>query len=398
MTPRALTVGLIGDRDDAVTAHRAIPVALKLAAESLGTPLEYRWLPTDQIPSEPVPAAAHLAGLEALWCVPASPYRGTAGALAAIAVARTAPLPFFGSCGGFQHALLEIARDALHLSGAAHAELEPAVTDPVIAPLSCSMVEVTDRVHLEPGSRLAQAYGASEIREGYHCNYGLNPVYQSRLEAAGVRITARDDAGEARAFELDGHPFFVGTLFQPERRALQGEAPPPAVALLAAALAARPAGLEVRAAVSAADLDAVRALFRAYGDSLGADAHFTDFEAEVFGLPGAYAGPSGALLLATVGGAPAGCVAVRPLDSGVCEMKRLFLRPGYRGMGLGFRLASRAIEVARMAGHRAMRLDTLPSMSQAHALYHRLGFRDIPAYRFNPVAGTRYLELALTLG
>lgn len=388
-----LRVGLIGDRNPDVLAHRAIPEAVRLAAGALGLQAEATWLATDELPAEP--DAARLAGFDALWCVPASPYRHTAGAIAAITVARTRDIPFFGSCGGFQHALLEIARNVLRVD-AAHAELDPGAPDPVIAPLSCSLVEVRAAVRLAPGSLLARAYGRDSLEEGYHCSYGLAAAFESRLAAAGVAVTARDDAGDARAFELEGPRFFTGTLFQPERRALSGEAPPPVTALLAAAAAARRDGIRLLATPAPAELAAVRLLFGEYARSLGVDLDFQDFDAELAGLPGAYAPPRGALFLVTVHGEPAACAAMRPLDDGASEMKRLYVRSAFRGLGLGRRLARATIAAARAAGHRAIRLDTLPGMGEAQALYEALGFRDIPAYRHNPVPGTRYLELDLT--
>jgi putative acetyltransferase len=148
---------------------------------------------------------------------------------------------------------------------------------------------------------------------------------------------------------------------------------------------------------SAAELAAVRALVAEYQVSLGVDLEFQGFSAELAGLPGAYAPPRGALLLATIDGAAMGCVALRPIDDAQCEMKRLYVRPAGRGFGLGRALAERAIAHARAAGFRRMLLDTLPTMADAQALYRRLGFVDVPPYRDNPIAGTRFLALDLAL-
>lgn len=136
-------------------------------------------------------------------------------------------------------------------------------------------------------------------------------------------------------------------------------------------------------------------LLREYQAALGLDLEFQGFAAEVAGLPGAYAPPLGALLLATLDGRAVGCVAVRPFDEGRCEMKRLYVRPEGRGHGLGRTLAERAVAHARVAGFAWMLLDTLPSMAGAQALYATLGFVDVAPYRPNPVPGTRFLGLHL---
>jgi putative acetyltransferase len=139
----------------------------------------------------------------------------------------------------------------------------------------------------------------------------------------------------------------------------------------------------------------VRQLFVEYAGSLEVDLSFQGFAEELAGLPGAYARPAGGLLLGFDGEEPAGCVAFRPLEPGVSEMKRLYVRPSARGAGWGRCLAERVVSDARAAGYQRMRLDTLPSMGAALRLYVGMGFHEIPAYRHNPVAGARFLELDL---
>ncbi len=143
-------------------------------------------------------------------------------------------------------------------------------------------------------------------------------------------------------------------------------------------------------------IDTVATLFREYASSLPFDLTFQSFDEELAALPGEYAPPRGALIVATLNGDAAGCVALRPLDASVCEMKRLYVRPTARGTGAGRALAEAVITAARAAGYSHMRLDTTPEMNAAHALYSSLGFYEIAPYRHNPIAGTRYLELALS--
>jgi len=156
-------------------------------------------------------------------------------------------------------------------------------------------------------------------------------------------------------------------------------------------------GMDLRCtlAASPADIQDARLLFREYEASLGIDLCFQNFEAELAELPGAYAPPSGALLLARCEGETAGCVALRKLEPAVCEMKRLYLRAAFQGRGYGRALAEAIIAEARRIGYGRMRLDTLPFMTRAIPLYRSLGFYDIPPYTVNPVEGALFLEKKL---
>jgi ribosomal protein S18 acetylase RimI-like enzyme len=152
----------------------------------------------------------------------------------------------------------------------------------------------------------------------------------------------------------------------------------------------------LRHATSEDDLDTARTLFREYAESLDFDLDFQDFEAEMQALPGPYAAPTGAILLAEADGEVAGVVAVKPLDEdGVCEMKRLYVRPDYRRKGVGHALARAVIDVAEDLGYDVMRLDTVASMTAARSLYRSLGFERRDAYYHNPLPGAVYMEKAL---
>jgi putative acetyltransferase len=157
-----------------------------------------------------------------------------------------------------------------------------------------------------------------------------------------------------------------------------------------------PAAIDVLPVATSEDVDAARRLFLEYTTSLGFDLGFQDFDSELRGLPGEYGPPGGALLLAREAGAAIGCVALRPLETETCEMKRLYVAPAGRGRGVGRALVREIVAVARRLGYQTMRLDTVPSMTAARALYRSVGFREIEPYRYNPIPGTSFMELDLS--
>jgi CTP synthase (UTP-ammonia lyase) len=205
-----ISIALVGDRSPAVRAHSRIPAILDALREQEQIDLDAYWIPT---PDATEPAA--LAGFAGIWLAPGSPYRSEEGAIVAARTARTAGIPFLGTCGGFQHAMLEFARDVCGFPAARHAE-NSAGDNALITELSCSLVGHEGAIDLTPGSRIEQLLGTSRTVERYHCSYGVAPAYIDLLAGHGMVFSGHDDAGDVRVAELPGHPFFLATLFQPE--------------------------------------------------------------------------------------------------------------------------------------------------------------------------------------
>lgn len=225
------SIALIGDYNDRVIAHVAIPQALKLSQIALGADISWEWIETSAINAD----LKNLEKFSAIWVVPGSPYLNMDGVLNVIRFARETSRPFLGTCGGFQHALIEYARYVCGVE-ADHAETNPDSRALVVTQLLCSLVEKTGDISFVPGSQLDSIFRGQPTTEGYHCNYGLNPEWKKYLEAAGLYFTGFDASGDVRAFELPAHPFFIGTLFQPERSGLRGEQHPLVSAFVKAAL------------------------------------------------------------------------------------------------------------------------------------------------------------------
>lgn len=224
-----LRIALVGDYNPEVIAHQAIPLAIDDAAAVQNLTADYDWLATSEINS-----AEDLVGYDAIWVVPASPYKNPEGAFIAIRYARENSIPFLGTCGGFQHAMIEYARNVLGWEDAAHAETDTEGRM-VISALQCSLVEETGVIELRPNTLIGKAYGRDSIEEGYHCRFGISPEFADALSSSDFRVTGWDEEGEIRSVELTSHPFFVATLFQHERGALAGRPVPLVHAMLRAA-------------------------------------------------------------------------------------------------------------------------------------------------------------------
>ena len=229
------TIALVGNRSQSVRAHARVPLLVEAMRRRDGIVVEPCWMP-----SEDAEDPAALDGFDGIWVVPGSPYTSAEGAITAARVARESGVPFLGTCGGFQHAVLEIARDVCGIA-AAHAEYGDA-GECVIVALECSLVGHEGAIRYVPGSLMQRIMGVERSVERYHCSYGLDPRYAGVLTDHGVRFTAHDEDGAARALELDGHPFFLGTLFQPEL-AGDGTRAHPVIRAFAAAAVERAAGV-----------------------------------------------------------------------------------------------------------------------------------------------------------
>ena len=226
------TIALVGNRSQSVRAHTRVPAIVEALRRRDGIVVDPYW-----IPSEDAEDASVLEGFDGIWIVPGSPYRSAEGAVAAARFARERGVPFLGTCGGFQHAVLMLARDLSGIAGAAHAEYGPE-GELVVVALECSLAGHEGGIRYEPGSLIGQIMGAERSVERYHCAYGVDRAYVERLAADGVSFSARDDAGDVRVLELPDHPFFVGTLFQPEL-AGDGTRAHPVIRAFATACAAR---------------------------------------------------------------------------------------------------------------------------------------------------------------
>ncbi|MBV6692133.1 CTP synthase [Serratia quinivorans] len=219
-------IALVGDYKPEAVSHQAIPVALKLTASHLNLEIQSHWLPTETITAPSV-----LQGYDAIWVVPGSPYKHDDGAFMAIRHAREQNIPFLGSCGGFQYAIVEYARNVMGWHDAGHAETDTGGRL-VIAPLSCSLVEKSGTIIFQPNTLAARVYGKLETHEGYHCNFGVNPEFVTDLQQHPLIISGHDSEGDVRSIELPGHRFYAATLFQSERAALRNELSPLVVELI----------------------------------------------------------------------------------------------------------------------------------------------------------------------
>lgn len=227
-----MKIGLIGDYQESVTAHRAIPKALELAASELAVSVEFDWLHTNEL------SGTSLSDYAGLWCIPASPYQDNESVLYAIKYARESDVPFLGTCGGYQYAALEFAQTVLGYSEAGNTEFQEETTMPLISSLACKLYDESGDIKLIENSKIAKIYGENTISEEYYCGYGVNSEYLHIFDGSKMFFSGFDEDGDPRCLEITANKFFIGAAFQPERSAFSGKSHPLIRAYLSAAISA----------------------------------------------------------------------------------------------------------------------------------------------------------------
>lgn len=239
-----VAIAIVGDFNGAFPGHVTLAPAIAHAAQKHGLDARVEWIPTRVVKKQNVTRV--LDGFHSLIVAPGSPYESFDGALAAIEFGRTGARPCFGSCAGFQHVLIEYARNVLGLADAHSAEYDTDSRNVVVVPVSCPVpnrpagaprlsgaVECPETtIRILPGTRAAEIYKCEKVVEEYFCNYESNPAFQSRFDAAGLRLSGVGPHGEARIVEIPSHRWFLATLFQPQRATAPGRPHPIFVAYL----------------------------------------------------------------------------------------------------------------------------------------------------------------------
>ncbi|MEM7085211.1 MAG: hypothetical protein AAF489_03465 [Bacteroidota bacterium] len=209
-----MKLAIIGEFNKDFRPHVATNEAIEHSRGLINSEFEAVWVSTQEVEAS---LAQVLSQFDGFWIAPGSPYQSMSGALNLIEHTRENKIPTFGTCGGFQHMVIEFARNVLNIKDAEHSEYNPYASKLVVNPLSCDLkgepleIEIIDK-----GSQTYQIYAQSKIKEKYYCNFGLNPKYQDLFDTNGFRIVGSDKLKEARIVELDNHPFFIATLFVPQ--------------------------------------------------------------------------------------------------------------------------------------------------------------------------------------
>jgi CTP synthase (UTP-ammonia lyase) len=193
---------------------------IRRASKELGVEVETRWFPTPSLEKD---VESQLTQVDALWCSPGSPYLSLDGALNGVRFARERGWPIIGTCAGFQHIVLEYARNVIGIKDAAHQEYDAEAETLVLTSLVCPIATQTLRINLLSGSHAHNVYGHGEIEEYYYCNFGINPEFQGDIDKSGLKIVGTDQNGEPRVLELPDHRFFIATLFVPGASYVENE-------------------------------------------------------------------------------------------------------------------------------------------------------------------------------
>lgn len=207
-----MQLAIIAEYDPGFEPHVQTDAAIAHSALALDLDVQFEWLSTSDKRVE------DLTAFDALWFAPGSPYRDMNRTLDAIRYARTQNVPTLGTCGGFQHMVIEVARNVLGISDAQHAEYDPYASRLIVSQLACSLAGREMQISLKPNSMTANAYGTNTVCERYYCNFGVNPEFVDELSSAGFVVVGTDSDNECRVMELSQHPFFVGTLYVPQAR------------------------------------------------------------------------------------------------------------------------------------------------------------------------------------
>jgi CTP synthase (UTP-ammonia lyase) len=230
-----LKVGIVADWNPEFRPHQVVNEVLQHAAQSLGIQVETIWLPTELLDEKP--AEMKFRECDAIWGGPGSPYKSLSGALNGIRFARENDYPFIGTCAGFQHVVVEYARNVLGVKNATSAEYDSSASQLLVSPLACSLAGKTFQINVKRDTRAHQIYQQETITEHYYCNYGLNPQFQTEIQNVGLLISGIDETNEARILELPKHRFFIATLFVPQLFTNGSDPHPLIAAYLKAAIA-----------------------------------------------------------------------------------------------------------------------------------------------------------------
>ncbi len=386
-----LHIGVVGDFSADNETHRATNAGLDHAAAILDEDLSISWVGTEDL-SSPAQVTA-LNEFQGLLIAPGSPYRSVEGALAAITFARTRDIPLLGTCGGFQHMVIEYAREVLGAPEAQHAEYDPYASSLFITPLSCSLAGQSTEVKLYPGSRAAEAYGGTTTTERYYCDFGINPDRRVELEEAGMLVSGVDHDGEVRVMEIAELRFFLGTLFVPQASSRPGCPHPLVRALLASAIEVESEDLVISIdEPRSKDIAILLARHLAFSHEVTPHGHVHALEIE--GL----LDPAVTLYSARRAGRLVGVGALRHLDETHGEIKSMHIADDARRQGVGRAMVEHLLAVAMSRGYRRVSLETgtMEAFAPARALYVSAGFAPcVPfgEYTANPHSICMTLEL-----